>query len=128
MSRFTYSAAHLVIERVSSEDIEVLRVRGDVDIYTGPLLERAIAESPSGQTVIVDFSACPYLDCAAIAVLIRARKKLGPELRLVVPADAQIRRIFSIVRLDSVLRIETSIEAIRCNGHLENIGQGNRDD
>jgi anti-sigma B factor antagonist len=105
-------SAGFEIRRVSAESTEILHVVGDVDLSTAPLLERAIAEAPPDRPVIVDFSACPYLDSSGLTLLVKAYKQRGASLSLVVPATAQIRRVFSIVRLDAVLRIESTVEAI----------------
>jgi anti-anti-sigma factor len=113
MSELPFSESHeFLIERHSFDHAVHLRVRGDVDIATAPLLEQAIATVPPNTSTIVDLSECPYVDSSAISVLVKAHKRFPDEFCVVVPEDARIRRIFSITSLDTVLHIEASADAI----------------
>ena len=105
-----YSAPELDIVLESSHRADVLRVRGELDITTVPLLEQAITDAAADRPLVIDLAACRYLDCSVLGVLIRTLKRLGPKLCLVIPEGARIRQVFSIAKLDTVFHIEKSIE------------------
>lgn len=90
----------------------VLGVHGDVDLHVvGRLRDRlaeAIEENPA--VLVLDLSGATFLDSTAIAVLLRAMKRLrarGGGFRVVVPRS-QIRRIFEMTLLDRVFELDGS--------------------
>jgi anti-anti-sigma factor len=89
----------------------VVRVIGELDFATSPQLEAAIQGTQNGtpRVVIVDFTRCRYLDSSVLTILVRSYKALTDSLRIVIPEDAQIRRIFNITNLDKLLRIEATV-------------------
>ena len=99
------------------EGYDVVHVFGEVDLFTSPDLERAVADAAKGsetQFVVVDFTECRYLDSTTLSVLVRAKKALPDRLRIVVPPDLPIRRLFEITNLAGVLDVSSTVElAIR---------------
>lgn len=106
---------------ISAQEIEeklaVIKVRGDVDIYTAPQLRETIHKVvDSGKSeVIVDLEGVDFIDSTGLGVLIgglrRAREK-GGELVIASPSD-RVRRILEITDLRRIFRIfKTSNEAI----------------
>ena len=90
----------------------VLGVHGDVDLHVvGKLSDRlaeVIEQNPA--VVVLDLSGATFLDSTAIAVLLRAMKRLrasGGGFRIVVPRS-QIRRIFEMTLLDRVFELDGS--------------------
>jgi anti-anti-sigma factor len=63
-----------------------------------------------GRPVVLDLFECSYLDCAALSVIVRAAKNLGPLLRLAVPAESQCYRMLELVGLGHALNIYTSLD------------------
>jgi anti-sigma B factor antagonist len=67
--------------------------------------------------VIVDLSEIAYMETAAVAALLDANarlKRVGASMFIVIPSDSRVRVLFSITRLDKVLRvIGTRDEALR---------------
>ena len=101
------------------EATRVLIPCGDLDASTGADIRHRIdAALASGKRrVIVDLSEITYMETAALAALMDANarvKRFGASLFVVIPADSRVRLIFSITRLDKVLRVtETRQDALR---------------
>lgn len=89
----------------------VIEVGSDIDIASAHVLESAIAlaEPSWDERVIVSLEHCNYCDSSGLAVLYRARKRLGEQLRIVVPSDVRIRRIFDICGMNQQLAICDSL-------------------
>jgi anti-sigma B factor antagonist len=77
-------------------------------------IEQALAAGK--RRVIVDLSEISYMETAAVAALLDANARLrrfGASLFVVIPGDSRVRILFSITRLDHVLRVmETRDEAL----------------
>lgn len=92
-----------------SDSIPVLKVTGEMDFYTAPMLEDlGTALSSVGQKrFVVDLSNAPFLDAAAIGTLLRLNKiARGNRGRLVVyDPQTPLRTIFRLVELNRVIPI-----------------------
>jgi len=84
---------------------KVLCVSGEVDLASSPQLEALIQEIAVETLLAIDLSECTYLDSSMLTVFVRAYKARGAQLRLVIPADARIRRLFELTKLDDVLTV-----------------------
>jgi anti-sigma B factor antagonist len=89
-----------------------LRVSGELDLATVGGFEvplTAAIDSPDGKgPVIVDFSACGFVDSAGVRVLIAGARRLagsGRRLR-VTGAREQVRDLFTLIALDDAPAIE----------------------
>jgi len=97
---------------VPSSDTVIIRVEGEVDVYTSPRLKQEIMdELAAGRTrLIVDLNAVEYLDSTALGVLIgglkRARER-GGDLQLICD-NVRILRIFEITGLTRIFQIYRS--------------------
>ena len=82
-----------------------------MDYSTSDRLSAAIdgTQHAAARPVAVDFSECRYIDSTVLTVLIRANKTLGDALRIVIPRDSHIRRIFAITNLDRVMHIDETL-------------------
>ncbi|MFI6076492.1 STAS domain-containing protein [Actinoplanes sp. NPDC051343] len=84
----------------------------------GPAVERwarliaeAVALHPA--SLIIDLRACPLVDAAAIAVLLRAHRGMvaaGGSLTLRFPRD-KVRRTLRLARLDQVFEVDAGVPA-----------------
>jgi anti-sigma B factor antagonist len=103
-------------------DCAVLRVTGEIDVYTAPLLrERVIHLVDDGaRHIITDLSGVTFLDSTGLGVLVGSLKRLrshGGSLRVVINAD-RILRIFRITGLANVFALHPSVqEAVSADGH-----------
>jgi anti-sigma B factor antagonist len=87
----------------------VLRVRGEVDIYTAPRLKEAVVAALEGDTpsLVFDLSGVEFMDSTGLQVLMSAKKRTAErngEVYLVGVAG-QIRRVFSLLSLERIFRI-----------------------
>jgi anti-sigma B factor antagonist len=93
----------------------VLEVEGEVDMLTAPLLLKAIEEVPEGTPwVVVDLTKVSFLDSSGLNTLVQARRALDTRqvtMRVVVPADGGLRRVFEITRLTEALTVVGTLEA-----------------
>jgi anti-sigma B factor antagonist len=106
------------------DDCAVLRVTGEIDVYTAPLLrERVIHLVDDGaRHIIADLRGVTFLDSTGLGVLVGSLKRLrsnGGSLRIVINAD-RILRIFRITGLANVFALHSSLqEAVNADGHWE---------
>lgn len=93
----------------TQDAVTVVDVAGEVDLYTAPRLEEALARvSPAGPPlVVVNLARTTYLDSTALRVLTatlkRVREQKG-EIALVI-TQPKIVKLFSITGLDQVFPI-----------------------
>jgi len=94
-------------------DASIIHVDDDLDIASKDHLSDALAraEQAAAPRVIVSLERCLYCDSSGLAELIRAHKRLGTALIVVVPPASQCRRIFEIAGLVTILRVYPSIDA-----------------
>jgi len=93
------------------DGVRVVPVTGEVDLANSSALEArietALAEGPA--VVVVDFSAADYIDSTVLSVLVRQKKHAGEQLRIVVPEESRLRRIFRLTGLEERLDLKTSL-------------------
>nr|SBO98780.1 Anti-sigma F factor antagonist (spoIIAA-2); Anti-sigma B factor antagonist RsbV [Nonomuraea gerenzanensis] len=113
----------IVIEVVGPVgDCAVLKVAGEVDVFTAPKLREQIIDLAAKGTVhvIVDLGAVQFLDSTGLGVLVGGLKRLRTQdgsLALVMTTD-RISRIFKITGLTAVFASYSSVqEAIEADPH-----------
>jgi anti-sigma B factor antagonist len=80
----------------------VIEVDKDLDIVSSPDLAAAISaaeESMPQLPIVVSLEHCPYCDSTGLAVLVRAKSRLGAKLAIVVPPAKRISRVFEVTGL-----------------------------
>lgn len=125
---------HLHLESASAgSDCAVLRVAGEIDVYTAPeLREKLIALLDKGALhVILDLREVEFLDSTGLGTLVGALKRQrwrDGSLRLVIGSD-QIIRIFRITGLVEVFPIHPTVpQSIASDDHWwEILGTGGHD-
>lgn len=85
------------------EDVEggnILHVLGEVDLANADEFQSAAMEiaGKSGD-VIIDLTACAYMDSSGLRVLATAHKAVEDRLRVVIPKGGSVHRIFEITGL-----------------------------
>lgn len=87
----------------------MLHVFGDVDLCEAEDFATAIDEAAAdGDPVLVNLTKCRYMDSSGLSILIRANKRYGTQLRLIIAENSIIARIVRLTSLDGV--IPTSFE------------------
>lgn len=92
----------------------VLRLTGEVDVYTAPQLRERVIELVDGGTqhVLADLREVTFLDSTGLGALIGGLKRLRARdgsLTLVIGTD-RIRRIFRITGLDRAFALRPSVQ------------------
>ena len=103
----------LSITRANHGDRTVVRVDGEIDVYTAPLLREKLDEQlREGRTdLVVDLSHVSFLDSTGLGVLVGRLKRvrtLGGSMRLVV-SDGRVLKVFAITGLDKVFEIHAEL-------------------
>lgn len=105
----------LTVATTERDDVTIVTVSGEVDVYTAPQLRTALEERiAAGHTaLIVDLQDVGFLDSTGLGVLVgrlKAVKKADGWLR-VVCSNERILRLFGITGLDRVIPIHDSVDA-----------------
>jgi anti-anti-sigma factor len=91
----------------------IVHVSGEIDLSNAARVRDEIgAAVPDLPVVVVDLSGTVYLDSAGIAMFFRLAERLSynrQELRLVVPADAPIRAVIRLTKLDHVIPVTDGV-------------------
>jgi len=95
-------------ERVA-EGLHVVRVSGEIDLFTAPEFKQRIdaAIDAGASTVLIDLSQTTFIDSSSLGVLIGAHRRLDHRRGgLVIACDnAAVLKTFKVTGLDSVFTI-----------------------
>ncbi|MEA2482364.1 MAG: anti-sigma factor antagonist [Thermoleophilaceae bacterium] len=82
-----------------------------MDLKTARLFRAALDEAAQDgkSRLIVDMSEVPFMDSSGLAALIGAQKALGDTTQMVVVCPDNLRRIFEVTRIDSIVSIVGSL-------------------
>jgi anti-sigma B factor antagonist len=91
------------------EGVDAVVVTGAVDVCSAPELKEQLLAlvHRDGRDVVVDFSACTFVDSAIVAALVSALHELannGRRLLAVCPAGP-VRRVFSLTGFDRAVTL-----------------------
>jgi anti-anti-sigma factor len=108
------SPAEIVLDR--RDGYLVGRLSGEVDMSNATYVrEQLVASMPNDALALVlDLSACRYLDSAAIEVLFELSRRLHrrrQELRLVLPSESPLKRVMELTEVHTAAPIYESLEA-----------------
>jgi len=92
----------------------VLSLRGEIDVYTAPLLRQALLDliGQGARDVVVDMGEVDFLDSTGLGVLVEGLKRVktkGGEFSIVATQD-KILKIFDITGLNKAFPIHGSLE------------------
>lgn len=105
-------AEHLQVAVRSERDRIVLRLRGELDLASAPLLQSEIesAEAAEATLVILDLDELEFIDSTGLRIILAAHERFrqrGQTLALT-SGSQQVRRLMSITRAGEHLRIVES--------------------
>ncbi len=90
--------------------VQAIVVRGELDLGTASELERALEPTLEGEApILLDLSACEFIDSTGIALIVRAWQRLGQNGReqglALCCGDAQVRRLLEITGLHNSIAL-----------------------
>jgi anti-sigma B factor antagonist len=107
----------LTVEADDNAEAVLVRVRGEIDMGTAPILRRGLDDATARRTaarpVVLDLSGVGFLASAGLALLVEFHQGLteqGTALR-VVSSDGPALRAIQVSSLDKVLEIYASADA-----------------
>ena len=105
--------AEIVLDR--RDGSIVARLNGEVDMSNAPYVRDQLLESMPNDALalVLDITACRYLDSAAIEVLFDVSRRLArrrQELRLVMPPDSPLRRVIELTEVHTAAPVFESLE------------------
>jgi anti-sigma B factor antagonist len=107
----------VLIDKTTANGAYVIKVDGELDVYTAPRLKDAIAEglADGHKMLVIDLLNVGFLDSTALGVLVGGLRKVRSEqgeLRLVMD-DPHLAKIFKITGFDGMFVIHKTLsEAI----------------
>jgi anti-sigma B factor antagonist len=98
-------------ERLADET-QVVSIVGELDLYTAPQFEQALALNGSEPSrVVVDLSECTFIDSTGLGILLKADRHIGRDALLIVAAGPEVLRAFEVSGLDRRFALPASLEA-----------------
>ena len=107
------SPAEIVLDR--RDGSIVARLNGEVDMSNAAYVrDQLLASIPNDALALVlDITACRYLDSAAFEVLCDVSRRLGrrrQELRLVMPPESPLRRVIELTEVHTAAPVYESLD------------------
>jgi anti-anti-sigma factor len=97
-----------------SAAVAIVTLRGEHDLGSWSEVTLALANASERRGVLVDLSACTFLDSSMLTALLVAAKQLrlrGGALAVVIPLGTQVRRIFEVMNVHTLVEIHGDLEA-----------------
>lgn len=91
----------------------VVHVDGELDAATAHQLEEAVEGADPNERLIINLTACTFLDSSAVRVLVstsRATQSAGGSFSLVA-SDSGIVRVLEIAAVDTILPVHSTLDA-----------------
>lgn len=112
----TVTTVELKISSRSQDDVAVVTVGGEIDLYTAPQLRNGLVEAleAGARRLVIDMSRTEFCDSTGISVLLSAMKRSrdrGGDLELVAPKPA-VMKVLQVTGLDEVFVIHADLDAL----------------
>jgi anti-sigma B factor antagonist len=102
------------VEHRTEDGLDVVAVRGDVDIFTARALRRVLEDViwRSGRGVAVDLTGAASIDTHGLALLLNAARRLEGRGRsfTVVCAEPTVRRAFEVTKVERQLHLVDALD------------------
>jgi stage II sporulation protein AA (anti-sigma F factor antagonist) len=97
------------------DDVYVVRVAGEVDMsHEDELRAELRAAAADAKGIVVDLTECEFIDSSGVRALLLSREEQradqGPEKLAVAASSDQILRILSVMGIDQVIPIHSTVE------------------
>jgi anti-sigma B factor antagonist len=107
-------AEDLVLETRRADGAVIIEARGEVTVFTSPVLRQAMRQGASERPgkLIVDLSGTTYIDSSGVATLVEGLKLVQQHDGELILAgmNERVRGVFEIARLDAVFELADSVE------------------
>jgi anti-sigma B factor antagonist len=107
------SRVEVSVSKHGADDVRVVGVSGEVDVYAAPELRERLSEMlEDGRPVVVDLTEVGFLDSTGLGALVAARTSAaerGVTLPLVC-TNQRILKLFTITGLDGVFKIYDTVD------------------
>jgi anti-anti-sigma factor len=103
---------------IHSDGIAIVALRGEHDLGTAPEITRKLTLAGADRNLLVDLTACTFLDSTVISALLRVSNRLherGGLVSLVIPKGRHqaVRSIFELMSIERLLPVhETRTAAL----------------
>ncbi len=91
----------------------IVRVEGELDLATTQHLEAAVEGAEPRSRLVIDLTACTFLDSSAVRVLLskaRSTQAAGGSISLVA-SNPGLLRVLEIAAVDTVLPVHSTLDA-----------------
>lgn len=110
----TVTTVELKISSRSQEDVAVVAVGGEIDLYTAPQLRNELVDAleDGARLLVIDMSRAEFCDSTGISVLLSAMKRSrgkGGDLELVAPKPA-VMKVLEVTGLTEVFTIHPDLD------------------
>ncbi|GGZ70902.1 STAS domain-containing protein [Streptomyces subrutilus] len=107
-----------VVTTTTHDDVTVIRLRGNIDEDSTPVLAGFLTEAATGgpPRTVVDLSRTRFADSSVLHVLLDAQQAhaaAGTALVLAGPLQVAVRRLFEVTGTASAFRMADSLETAR---------------
>ena len=114
----------LDIKAITAGDCAVLRIAGEMDVYTSPKLRKQVADLAANGTIhiIADLRGVDFLDSTGLGALVGSLKRLRVRQGslMVVTSGGRILRLFQITGLTRAFALYRSVlDAISADQHWQ---------
>lgn len=91
----------------------VMRVKGEIDLSTAPVLEARLDELEDAGTVVLDLSDVTFIDSTGLRVILAAdsRRREREQSFPIVAPDGPVLRLFQLTGVDVRLALFDSVDA-----------------
>jgi anti-anti-sigma factor len=107
-------AEHLQVEVHSEPDRIVLRLLGELDLASAPLLQGAIerAEADAATQIVLDLDDLAFIDSTGLRIILAAHERFQErgQMLALTRGSQQVQRLMSITRVGEHLRIIESAD------------------
>ena len=101
------------VSQATNPQPSIVRLEGEWDLARQPELHSRLLPMHDVEHVVLDFTGSDYVDSSLLTVLVGLRKRRRenglPPVRLAIPST-NVRRLFSITKLDTVWPIFASLD------------------
>jgi anti-anti-sigma factor len=104
--------------RIEVSDVgarSLLKLVGELDLASAPVLEKELDRLDDSAQIIVDLRDLEFIDSTGLSVLVRANQRAadgGGEFGIISSGDGQVRRLLDLTGLQEHLRVAETLERL----------------